>query len=305
MNKDDIVVQYGLHSVQGHRAEMEDDHKCVHRGVVDPITPATFSTAGTEQQEQDDNEEDLQSYLRFPDVSFFGIYDGHAGTAAATFLRKHLHRAVLGHPRLHEEPEVALKEAIASVEEKFMQFAEEQRLDAGSTLAVVLIIGNQLVVANVGDSEVALNRGGSPVVLSTIHNMRKNANEEERVKEIGGRVHHKRLGHPRYNPSFFSIAVTRSIGDVFFKSSKFTEGKLSGLIAEADTQKITLTNDDRFVIVGCDGLWDVISYQQAIDFVEEKHKGGLNAQKICEELVNEALNRGSTDNITALVITLK
>ena len=113
-----------------------------------------------------------------------------------------------------------------------------------------------------GDSEVVLNRNGSAVILTTIHNMRKNESEEERVRACGGRIHHKRLGHPRYNPAFFSIAVTRSIGDLFFKTGKFTDGKDSGLIADADTRKVTLTTDDKFVIIGCDGLWDVMSYQQ-------------------------------------------
>lgn len=187
----------------------------------------------------------------------------------------------------------------------FIEYADAQRLDAGSTLAIVLVVGTDLVVANVGDSEVVLNRSGTPLVLTTIHNMRKNEAEEDRVRTVGGRVHHKRLGHPRYNPAFFSIAVTRSIGDLFFKTGAFTDGKASGLIAEADTCKVALTSADRFVIVGCDGLWDVMSYQQAIDFAEEALAEGLACQAVSEALVNHALRMGSTDNITALVITLK
>uniref|UniRef100_A0A7S1IRS3 PPM-type phosphatase domain-containing protein n=1 Tax=Eutreptiella gymnastica TaxID=73025 RepID=A0A7S1IRS3_9EUGL len=299
LSQDDIVIQYGLHSVQGHRAEMEDDHKCVHKGQADPLTPA-----GTDQEDGKFDQDD-DNYTPQPNTSFFGVYDGHAGTAAANFLRKNLHRVILRHPKLLEEPELAAKEGIAKVEDDFMQYAEEQRLDAGSTLAIVLIIGTDLIVANVGDSEVVLNRKGTPMVLTTIHNMKKNEKEEDRIRKLGGRIHHKRLGHPKYNPSFFSIAVTRSIGDVFFKTGKFTEGKDSGLIADADTRKVTLTKDDRFVIMGCDGLWDVMTHQQAVDFTEVRVGQGKTCQTISEELVNEALALGSTDNITALVITLR
>jgi len=190
------------------------------------------------------------------------------------------------------------------VEERFTAYADEHRLDAGSTLAVAIFVGTTLVVANVGDSEVVLNRGGRALLLTTAHNMRKTPEEEERVVHGGGRVYHQRLAHPRYNPQFFSIAVTRSIGDVFFKADKFTDGRPSGLIADADTRKVTLTHDDRFVIIGCDGLWDVMSYQEALDFAAAGLASGKPCQAVTEDLVNRALKLGSTDNITALLVTL-
>ena len=94
----------------------------------------------------------------------------------------------------------------------------------------MLIKGNEMITANVGDSEIVLCRGGKPLVLSTAHNMMKNTAEEQRVKDAGGVVFRSRLGHPYINPQLISIAVTRSIGDITFKDTDFTAGRPSGIV---------------------------------------------------------------------------
>ncbi len=69
-----------------------------------------------------------------------------------------------------------------------------------------------------------------------------------------------------------------------------------------DTRRITLTTDDEFFLIGCDGLWDVMTYEEAIGFVKERLAQGVPPQKLSENLVKEALKRGSKDNITVLVL---
>ena len=55
-----------------------------------------------------------------------------------------------------------------------------------------------------------------------------------------------------------SLGVSRAIGDLPFKHAKFTDGKPSGLSAEPDIATVQLTEEHTFLIIGCDGLWDVI-----------------------------------------------
>ena len=56
-----------------------------------------------------------------------------------------------------------------------------------------------------------------------------------------------------------------------------------------------------FIILACDGLWDVMEDQQAVDFVlRYQHE----RNDISQHLVNEALRRGSTDNVTVVVAWL-
>ena len=67
--------------------------------------------------------------------------------------------------------------------------------------------------------------------------------------------------------------------------------------AEADDAK----QPSSFLIVGCDGLWDVMQDQDAVDFVIERL---AEKELVAKFLVEEALKRGSTDNITVSVAFL-
>jgi len=179
----------------------------------------------------------------------------------------------------------------------------KDNLADGTTAVIALIVGDSLFIGNVGDSEAVLARGRKAEVLSVPHNVRTNKNEKERIKKAGGIVYNERLGHPNLNPAYFSIAVSRAIGDVMFKHEFYTDKKPSGLIAEPDIRKIVLQPEDQFLILACDGLWDVIKYQDAVDLVG-KYLVDIedNPQKVSEELVKYAYLQGSTDNITAMVI---
>mgnify|MGYP001102947122 CR=1 FL=1 len=93
------------------------------------------------------------------------------------------------------------------------------------------------------------------------------------------------------------LAVTRSFGDHSLK--KF-------VIARPYTKSIELDNLSTFVIIACDGLWDVMTDIEAVDLVNTfVNKADSNDfQRAAEALVKEALKRGSTDNITIQVVLL-
>jgi serine/threonine protein phosphatase PrpC len=103
-----------------------------------------------------------------------------------------------------------------------------------------------------------------------------------------------------------TIAVSRALGDIYWKDSKFTAGQQTGLIAEPHLNYITLERDkDEFMILACDGLWDVFSYQSACDYVTKKLKSYNDPQLASQKLVEKALEIGSTDNITCCIVTFR
>jgi len=104
---------------------------------------------------------------------------------------------------------------------------------------------------------------------------------------------------------FCSIAVSRSIGDLLFKDDEYTQSKKSGLIADPWIKTIQLQEEDHFCIVACDGLWDVITYQEACSFVSDVFTNVDSPQTAAELLVNKAYEMGSLDNITVLIIAFK
>ena len=95
------------------------------------------------------------------------------------------------------------------------------------------------------------------------------------------------------------LAVARAIGNWHIKGLKGVNCPLS---AEPEVKKALLTEDDEFLIIGCDGLWDVFSSQLAIDFARRRLQQHNDPERCCRELVAEALRRDSGDNLTVIVV---
>ncbi|CAL5353268.1 unnamed protein product [Camellia sinensis] len=130
------------------------------------------------------------------------------------------------------------------------------------------------------------------IVLSTLDHRPTCLSERKRVEDLGGYFD---------NDGYLNgdLGVTRALGDWYMK---FPIGSSSPLIAEPEFQHTVLTEDDEFLIVACDGVWDVMSNQDAVRLV----RGGLRScndpQQCARELVNEAVRLNACDNLTAIVV---
>jgi serine/threonine protein phosphatase PrpC len=264
------VREYGVASDQGIRSSMEDEHVTIVE----------------------------------PEAAFFGVYDGHGGRQCAEYVRDHLHHAIYQHADVKEAPSRAMVDAFAQIERDFLSLSDVAQSSAGCVCAAALIQNDLLTVANVGDCEAVLARAGEPLVLTVKHNPSCNTAEATRVTAAGGCIFNRRVGHPRLNPRLCSLAVSRAVGDAGFKLDTYTMGKPSGLIADADTCEVHLTSDDAFLIIACDGLWDVITYAEAVQLCQHHMEAGVDATTIADKLVGEALMRGTRDNVTVVVVLL-
>ncbi|KNC52390.1 protein phosphatase 2C [Thecamonas trahens ATCC 50062] len=294
-----LVLKYGAHGLTGRRKTMEDAH---FAAVQASQKLETAETQGG------------------PAVGFFSVFDGHGGDACALYLSQNMFPAVLetmpelairtkevdpeSLPSQAEElqaMETSLREAYALAESRFISLAESKNVDSGATAVSALIHGNKLVVANVGDSEAVLSRDGMPVNLTVIHNPAKNPAEEERIVAAGGRVYKKRVALPSVPPHLCNIAVSRAFGDILFKNTP--DGTASGLTADPDAATWLIEPQDEFLILACDGVWDVMTHEEAVDEVSSSLAASqYDPQAAVECLVKAAYARGSTDNITALVV---
>lgn len=114
------------------------------------------------------------------------------------------------------------------------------------------------------------------------------------------------------------LSVSRSIGDPDYKG--FVPGQKVDLclnwpkdhdktfvhdliIAEPDIETIELGSDDEFLIMASDGVWDVMTPAQAVHKVRTEFMMGLNAEEAAAALCDLAYRLGSSDNITAVVVT--
>ncbi|CAA0831477.1 Probable protein phosphatase 2C 13 [Striga hermonthica] len=238
-------------------------------------------------------------------ASFYAVFDGHGGPDAALYMKNNATRFFFEEAQLPQAP------STDDIDEKkqFLQdletshrgsfLAADQALSnetgpvdpyCGTTALTALILGRNLLIANVGDCRAVLCRNGNAVQLSRDHRPSCQV-ERRRVEDLGGKIEYGYLNG--------DLAVTRALGDWYMK---LPLGSASPLTAEPEFGLTLLTEDDEFLIIGCDGIWDVMSNQEAVCVVREE-LGRCRDPNVCaQELVNQALMRDSCDNVTAVVV---
>ncbi|XP_077222326.1 putative protein phosphatase 2C 11 [Tasmannia lanceolata] len=309
-------LRYGLSSMQGWRATMEDAHAALPN--LDNCT------------------------------SFFGVYDGHGGKVVAKFCAKYLHAQVL------KNEAYSTGDLGASVQKAFFRMDEMMRgqrgwrelailgdkinkftgmiegliwspkggevhdqVDdwafeegphsdfsgptSGCTACVAIIRNNQLIVANAGDSRCVISRKGQAYNLSRDHKPELEV-EKERILRAGGFIHAGRVNG--------SLNLARAIGDMEFKQNKFLSAEKQIVTANPDINIVDLCDDDEFVVLACDGIWDCMSSQQLVDFVNEHIKVESNLSTVCERVFDRCLAPSTAvgegcDNMTMILVQFK
>nr|GEU40034.1 probable protein phosphatase 2C 27 isoform X2 [Tanacetum cinerariifolium] len=115
--------------------------------------------------------------------------------------------------------------------------------------------------------------------------------EKQRIEHLGGVIYDGYLNG--------QLSVSRALGDWHMKGPK---GSAYPLSAEPELQQVLLTEDDEFLIIGCDGLWDVMSSQCAVSITRRELMAHNDPERCSRELVREALKRNTCDNLTVIVI---
>mmetsp|Transcript_11695 Transcript_11695/g.29580 ORF Transcript_11695/g.29580 Transcript_11695/m.29580 type:complete len:285 (-) Transcript_11695:231-1085(-) len=180
----------------------------------------------------------------------------------------------------------------------------DHKIRAGCTAVVALIVGNEVIVANAGDSKAVMSRSGKAIGLSFEHKPNSDI-ERERIHNAGGFV--SSMGRVNNN-----LNLSRSIGDLKYKCNKAIPPSAQMITAEPDTERAAITPDDEFIIIACDGVWDILSNQEAVDFVRERMTKGVKLSGICEEVFERCISADPRrtsglggDNMTCLIIELK
>jgi [calcium/calmodulin-dependent protein kinase] kinase len=156
----------------------------------------------------------------------------------------------------------------------------------------------RLYVAHAGDCRAVLSHGGVAIDLTHDHKPSTRPDEVARIESAGGWVHNGRLHGV--------LAVSRAFGDAEHKvlKERFWEHTFNAdpLIVEPDVLVHTVRPRDEFVVLACDGVWDVMTSQQVVNFVRRKLKEHSDVQLVSEQLIQKALALSSVDNVSAFVV---
>jgi protein phosphatase 1G len=183
---------------------------------------------------------------------------------------------------------------------------EDTSSQAGCTAVVALVTKQIIVVANAGDSRAVLSRGKKAIPLSHDHKP-SHVTERERIVAAGGFVS-EIGGICRVNGN---LSLSRAIGDLRYKTNTELDPAAQIITAEPDIETIDLIEEDDFMVLACDGIWDVLDNQEVVDFIHER----LDEKKpdeIASELLDHCLasdpreSKGKgCDNMTCCIIQFK
>uniref|UniRef100_A0A8R7V3K9 protein-serine/threonine phosphatase n=2 Tax=Triticum urartu TaxID=4572 RepID=A0A8R7V3K9_TRIUA len=275
---------------------------------------------------------------------FFGVYDGHGGVQVANYCRDRLHAVLVEELGRTERPlsgvswgtvefkkqwEKAFVDVFCMVDDEvggkvirgggqgvgtrgLAKAAEVEPLapeTMGSTAVVAVVWFSHIIIANCGDSRAVLCRGKQAMPLTVDHKPNRK-DEYARIEAAGGKI----IQWDGYRV-FGVLSMSRSIGDWYLKP---------WIIPVPEVTVVPRQKEDEFLILASDGLWNVLSNQEVCDVARKRillwHKKNIidsssaersgdssdpAAQEAAEYLSKLALQKGSKDDITVIVVDLK
>jgi len=276
-------------------------------------------------------------------LHFLGLYDGHGGAACATYaaenLHKHLQRRLNAVSSAKDfNAHDTFREAFEETEKAFLKDSQSA---SGSCALTLLVGGGKMYIAHLGDSRAVLGVGPqAEAVRLTEDHKPDSASEKIRCESAGGSViMGGRCWRITHDGTAMMLATSRSLGDRTFKDSwervataavlertldreaaleaaqqpMADEGDCLNeshavtplLSAVPDVSVRELTDEDKFIVLACDGVWDVLSDQEACRCVRTALIESQSAEAAARKLAGMAFNLGSEDNISVIIAIIR
>ncbi|XP_058086443.1 probable protein phosphatase 2C 9 [Magnolia sinica] len=220
------------------------------------------------------------------ELGLFAIYDGHLGDTVSAYLQKHLFSNILKEDEFWTHPDRSISRAYERTDHAILSQSPDLGRGGSTAVTAILINGQKLWIANVGDSRAVLAQGGEARQMTTDHEPNT---ERGSIENRGGFVSNMPGDVPRVNGQ---LAVSRAFGDKNLKLH---------LRSDPDIQHADIDHSTDLLILASDGLWKVMSNEEAVALAK-KFK---DPQAAAKQLTAEALNRDSKDDISCVVVRFK
>lgn len=304
-----VVPAFGAIAEQHRRPSMEDA-MCAQMCDVRPHDHDHGPAQGVHGDQSDTDK-----------ATVFAVFDGHGGHEVSQFcaarLGRRLTELLSSSPNSFDGEEV-LSLLVHALDRDLRAELPDASVWSGSTALIALYHNGRLFVAHCGDSRAVLCTvggscgdssppGGSGKESSrvvyvaralTVDHKPDRPDERARIEAAGGLVSAPR---GRYYLVDCSLAMSRALGD--------TDLNCKGVTPEPELTTVLCSASTPFVILATDGVWDVLDNQAAVDIVAhalDTSSGAASARcfHAAGRLTQEAVRRGSSDNITSMVVAL-
>ena len=283
------------------------------------------------------------------ELDVFGVFDGHGGKEISQFVTHHFTKELIVNKNyLKGDLQSAIKDTFIKMDEimqtnegkeEIKQYARKSKeeddlqskdepqnsqmamlaqlvgqkdpesddiaMRTGCTGCVCVIdeMYKKMYFANAGDSRVVLCKNGNAIAMSTDHKPELES-EKDRIYKADGWITDGRVKG--------NLNLTRGLGDLDYKQNKKLKPEEQMITSNPDIKIEDFSNDVDFIIIGCDGIWDCLTNQQACDFVKNRLNNKGKLSKIIEEMMdsicaNDLYNESGVgcDNMTCMIIVPK
>lgn len=261
-------------SIKGHRDSNEDKHKI-------------FTNLGAEDK------------TKSP-INLYGVFDGHGGAAISKFCHDNIPECFMDKRISYPLTKKVVNNIYDFFQNKLRTEYKKISTNTGSTCLIVIHFkkdeSEYLNVINTGDSRCIICRNNFGIPLTRDHKPDW-FDERGRLKSLG-----EEPIFDGYDWRIKDLSVSRAFGDLS------AEPYVTNM---PDMFRYQLTNNDAFMVLACDGLWDKLSNQDVVNFVLNNCYDcttGTRINKninIAKRLAELSLIKGSTDNVTVIVVFFK
>jgi serine/threonine protein phosphatase PrpC len=261
----------------------------------------SFSLKGKRDQNEDRHDVILNSNNKdksIKNVNFFGVYDGHGGKDVSTYIKNNLSKFFVNKKVEYPLSKTYVNNVYDNIQKSLEKYSFAYK--SGSTCTTVVQFKDNagcdyLNVMNTGDSRCMLCRDNFGIPLTKDHKPHW-PEEKSRISQLGGKV-----VYDGFDWRVKDLSVSRAFGDLDARPF---------LTHSPDIYRYKLDKNDKFIVLACDGLWDVMQNCDVANFVlsncydsstKKRINKNVNAAKMLAEY---AIKKGSTDNVSVIVAFL-
>lgn len=251
--------------------------------------------------------------IKYAPIDFFSICDGHGGAEVSNYIIPILSNYLTDIQLKYPLSDDIIKKIYNNIQNLLIKHEDDIAKMCGSTAIVAIRYLNNyskecVQIINLGDCRAVLSRNGLAIPLCKDHKPHW-PDEKKRIDIIN-------KDHKPVKTIYFDYGAWR-IGDLSVSRSFGDLDNTPYVSHIPDIYNYQLYADDEFIIIACDGLWDTVDNQEAVNFVKDhimdnnlenyitasySPKLLEKSKNIAKKLAYYALSLGSTDNISIYII---
>ncbi|KAL7428681.1 hypothetical protein ACHAXH_000872 [Discostella pseudostelligera] len=253
-------------------------------------------------------------------MGLFGVFDGHGDVGyASNYIATNLCDKLQSHPEWALayygcNSDSSLLSSIFTQSchdlDKDLRNAVKTSMNSGnggSTAIMALICNRFLFVANIGDSRCILVKKKTIDIIPMSEDHKPNLPKERaRIESAGLTV------QTDHKSDTELIGVARAFGDHDFKSNTELSAFQQALVCTPDiVVRERMDDEDMYLILACDGIWDVMSNEEVGEFVARRVAERENSNnkvegevlaRVGDDLLQLCVDKNSRDNMSALIV---